>query len=92
MRTKQFILAICGAVAITCTLLAVYTEIQNRQHTISNLTKKNLSALASGDIDGGSGLLWKKHWVYCPIGGGKSSLLAAHHLFLLALMHTTLHY
>ena len=59
----------CGVVVMAVAAFVAYTEIHNRRQ-MSDLTRKNLIALTSDEtIDGGSGLLWKKHWVTCPIAG-----------------------
>ncbi len=69
MKTKRILYTLCSVAVMAVAAFVAYTEIHNRRQ-MSDLTRKNLIALTSDEtIDGGSGLLWEKHWVTCPIAG-----------------------
>lgn len=77
---KKKIFLACAALVVSAA--AVVGVKAYNYYSMSPLMRANLAALTSGEIDGGRGPLWKKHWVKCPIAGqihvevGNSSISA----------------
>ena len=76
---KYFFMAMATLVVSAAAVVGVKAY---NYYSLSPLMKANLEALTNGEIDGGSGLLWEKHWVTCPIAGqiivitGNASIMA----------------
>ena len=92
---KKIFMACAALVVSAATVVGVKTY---NYYSMPPLMRANLEALTSEEINGGSGLLWKKHWVKCPIAGqiivtvGNSSISAgtyAYSTYILSQLENT---